>query len=80
MEKGNSFQIIKTRTVLSEKEQSECRVLLKDILKQKGIISLCLDSENLFMEFNQKYLNTDKIYLMLYNLGFTLDKEIKSMA
>lgn len=80
MKKANSFQIIKISTVLTEEEQSDCRELLKDTLKQQGIISLCLDKEYLFVEYNPEILNTEKIFLMLEDVGFPVDKEIKNVA
>ncbi len=80
MKKINSFQIIKTNTVLTEEEQSGCRELLKDMLKQKGIISLCLDKEDLFVEYNPEILNVERIFLMLENIGFPTNKEIKNVA
>ncbi len=80
MKKANSFQIITTIMVLNEKEQSDCRVLLKDMLKQKGIISLCLDKENLFVEYNPEILNVEKIFTMLGNVGFPAEKEIENVA
>lgn len=80
MKKMNSFQIIKISTVLTEEEQSDCRELLKDTLKQKGIISLCLDKKYLFVEYNPGILNTEKIFLMLGDVGFPMDKEIKNVA
>ncbi len=80
MKKANSFIIVKTISVLTEKEQSDCRVLLKDMLKQQGIISLCLDNENLFVEYNPEILNLEKIYQMMENVGFPADKEITNVA
>jgi hypothetical protein len=80
MKKKNSFQIIKTSTVLTEKEQNDCRVVLKDALKQRGIISLCLDNQYLFVEYNPEFLNTEKIFLMLEDIGFPADKDIKNVA
>lgn len=80
MKKANSFIIIKTISVLTEKEQSECRVLLKDMLKQQGIISLCLDNENLFVEYNPEILNVEKIYQMMENVGFPADRVIANVA
>lgn len=80
MKKANSSQIIKISTVLTEEEQSDCRELLKDTLKQQGIISLCLDKEYLFVEYNPEILNTEKIFLMLEDVGFPVDKEIKNVA
>lgn len=80
MKKANNFIIIKTISVLTEKEQSECRVLLKDMLKQQGIISLCLDNENLFVEYNPEILNVENIYQMMENVGFPADNEIANVA
>ncbi len=80
MKKANSFIIVKTISVLTGKEQSDCRVLLKDMLKQQGIISLCLDKENLFVEYNPEILNLEKIYQMMENVGFPADKEITNVA
>ena len=80
MKKANSFIIIKTISVLTEKEQSDCRVLLKDMLKQQGIISLCLDKENLFVEYNPEILNLENILQMMENVGFPADKEITNAA
>lgn len=80
MKKANSFIIIKTISVLTEKEQSDCRVLLKDMLKQQGIISLCLDKENLFVEYDPEILNLENILQMMENVGFPADKEITNAA
>ena len=80
MKKANSFQIIKTSRILTELEQSDCRVVLKDVLKQQGIISLCLDKENLFVEYNPEILTTVKIFLILENVGFPAEKGIKNVA
>lgn len=80
MKKTNSFQIIRSSTVLNEKEQSNCRDLLKDVLKQPGIISLCLDKENLFVEYNPGVLYMEKILLLLENVGFPVGKEIQNVA
>lgn len=80
MKKANSFIIIEAISELTEKEQSDCRVMLKDMLKQQGIISLCLDKENLFVEYNPEILNVGKIFLMMGNVGFLADKEIANVA
>lgn len=79
MKNSNQFKIIETSRELSEQEQSDCKELLKGVLQQKGIISLCLDNKSLFVEYNSEELDTEKIYDILDEAGFPVAFEI-SMA
>lgn len=80
MKKSNQIQIITTGKILSEKERSNYRVLLKSVLEQKGIISLCLDAKELFVEYNPEIWNNEKIYAVLEEAGFPVAYEIKEAS
>lgn len=77
MKKSNQIQIVTTSKILSEIELNKYRTLLKSVLEQKGIISLCLDVKNLFVEYNPEIWNTEKIYAVLEEAGFPVAYEIK---
>lgn len=74
----NSFklEILKTNKDLTTKEQDTFRQEFKPLLDQTGIMSLCLEAKELYIEFNPTLLNLDSFKLKLIELGFPIKQEV----
>ncbi len=70
----NSFklEILKTNKTLITEEQNTFRQKFKPLLKVYGIISLCLESEYLYVEYNPELFKLDSFKLNILNMGFPL--------
>jgi hypothetical protein len=78
----NSFKlkILKTSKTITTEEQNAFRLKLQPLLKLDGIMSLCLEAEELYVEFNPTFFNLDSFSLILTDLGFPLEHEIKLVS
>ncbi|MBK5210306.1 MAG: hypothetical protein JJE44_12515 [Flavobacteriaceae bacterium] len=78
----NSFKlkILKTSKTLTTEEQNAFRLKLQPLLKLDGIMSLCLEAEELYVEFNPTFFNLDSFKFILTDLGFPLEHEIKLVS
>ncbi|NDP27254.1 MAG: hypothetical protein GZ087_07495 [Flavobacterium sp.] len=78
----NSFKlkILKTSKTLTTEEQNAFRLKLEPLLKLDGIMSLCLEEEELYVEFNPTFFNLDSFKLILTDLGFPLEHKIKLVS
>ncbi|HDO27983.1 MAG TPA: hypothetical protein ENH02_07685 [Bacteroidetes bacterium] len=72
-----SLEVMNTERVLTENEQHAFRMQLKHVMKTDGIISLCLDDENLYVEIEPDIFNLDAFKLILTNIGFPVARDIK---
>jgi hypothetical protein len=70
----NSFSIktLKTNETLTAVEQNIFRQKFKPLLKVYGIISLCLEAENIYVEYNPVSFKLDSFKLNILDLGFPL--------
>ena len=78
----NSFKlkILKTSKTLTTEEQNAFRLKLRPLLKLDGIMSLCLEAEELYIEFNPTFFNLDSFKLNLTDLGFPMEHEIQPVS
>lgn len=75
--KTYNLEIIKSAKEISADEQTRLKKQLKVLLKQKGIVSLCLDSKYLFVEYNADYLALNDLAILLREAEFPLKSELK---
>ncbi len=78
----NSFnlKILKTNKTLTTEKQNAFRLKLQPLLKLDGIMSICLEAEELYVEFNPVSFNLDSLKLILKDIGFPLEHEIKLVS
>ena len=76
MKKSNSLEVINTKHVLSQNQQAHHRDRLKKLLKNKGIISLCLDHRSLFVEYAEDIINVVTIRDLLSDIGFPMKEHV----
>jgi hypothetical protein len=71
----NSFalEILETNKVLTTEEQNAFRLKFKPLLKIAGIQSLCLEANELYVEFNPVLFNKDSFKLDLLEMSFPLE-------
>ncbi len=71
----NSFnlEILKTNKTLTTEEQNTFRLKLKPLLKLDGIMSLCLEAKELYVEFDPALFNLDSFKQTLIKTGFPLE-------
>lgn len=70
--KTYKLEIIKTERILSEAEQTMLRKRLRHLLTKKGIISICLDNEYLFIEYDGNIYNPESIQPLLITTSYLL--------
>jgi len=75
----NTFrlEVMSTERALTEKEQNEFREQLEHLMKLNGIISMCLEAENLYVEFKPDIFNLESFKLVLTDIGFPLERNVK---
>lgn len=71
----NSFnlKIVKTSKKLTTEEQNTFRQKLKPLLNVSGIMALCLEDKELYVEFNPTSFNLDSFKQSLIVAGFPLE-------
>lgn len=71
----NSFnlEIVKTSKKLTTEEQNAFRQKLKPLLNVSGIMALCLEDKELYVEFNPTSFNLDSFKQSLIVAGFPLE-------
>lgn len=77
MKNAFKLEVMITNRVLTNNEQKSYRGHLEQLLKLNGMISLCLDAENLYVEFNPKLFNLESFKSDLKKIGFPLKQDIK---
>jgi len=78
----NSFklEVLKTNETLTAKEQNDFRLKFKPFLNIDGVSSLCLEEENLYIEYDPKSFNLDSFKDILKDAGFPLKYENSKLA
>jgi hypothetical protein len=76
MKNLNQLEVIHTRRLLNPKQQEQFRCRLKQLLKVTGIISLCLDSRSLFVEYSEEFQDVRTIKRLLRDIGFPIKEHI----
>nr|NQU90290.1 hypothetical protein [Bacteroidota bacterium] len=78
----NTFklEVMNTQLILTKIEQDAFKVHLKHLLKSKGMISMCVEAENLYVEFNPKLFNLESFKSDLKDIGFPLKQDINLAA
>jgi hypothetical protein len=71
----NSFnvEILKANKTLTTEEQKAFRLKFRPLLKLAGIISLCLETEELYVEFDSTLFKLDLFKSILIEAGFPLE-------
>lgn len=75
MRKSNNLEVISTKYILSQYQQAHYRDRLKPLLKNEGIISMCLEDRSLFIEYSEDILNITSIRELLLDINFPI-KEV----
>ena len=76
MKDTNRLKVMKTEKALTKKEQIAFRSRLKRLLKLEGMISMCLESHNLYVEYNPKRFNIESFKSVLNDIGFPHKQEL----
>jgi hypothetical protein len=71
----NSFnlEILKPIKSLTTEEQNSFRLKFKPLLKLGGLMSLCLEAEELYVEFDPALFKLDSFKFILIEAGFPLE-------
>jgi hypothetical protein len=72
MKNSFSTKTLKINKTLTTEEQNIFRQKFKPLLKIDGIMSLCLEAENLYVEYNPVSFNLDSFKLNIMDIGFPL--------
>ncbi len=72
----NRLKVMKTEKILTQYEQNAFRSQLKQLLRIEGMISMCLESRNLYIEYNPKRFSIESFKTVLKDIGFPLKKEL----
>jgi len=78
----NSFnlEVLKTSKTLTTEEQRSFRIKLKPLLEQDGVISLCLEADELYIEFDSTSFNLSLFKDILKDIGFPLEHANSKLA
>jgi hypothetical protein len=76
MKSSNSLKIINTRFILSQNQQARYRDRLKQLLKNEGIISICLEDRSLFVEYEGNIINIASIMNLLSAINFPMKEQL----
>ncbi|MHB1105053.1 MAG: hypothetical protein ACYC01_10715 [Lutibacter sp.] len=74
------LEVLKTNKTLTAKEQNAFRLKFKPFLNIDGVISLCLEEEHLYIEYDPKSFNLDSFKHILTDAGFPLKYENRKPA
>ncbi|HYQ58985.1 MAG TPA: hypothetical protein VEP89_16700 [Draconibacterium sp.] len=77
--KTNNLKIIESGKVLSTNEQQEIKTRLRPLLKLDGVISLCLDSEYLFIEYKAQNISFKNLERLILETRFPA-KQVSKLA
>jgi len=66
------LEVLKTSKTLTAKEQIDFRLKIEPFLNIDGVSSLCLEEEDLYIEYDPKYFNLDSFKDILIEDGFPL--------
>jgi hypothetical protein len=75
----NTFhlEVLNTDRVLTSAEQHKFRARLKKLLKLDGLISMCLETERLYVEFDPLLFSLGSFKSVLSDIGFPLKQDLK---
>lgn len=74
------LEVLKTNKTLTAKEQDDFRLKFKPFLSIDGVISLCLEEEHLYIEYDPKSFNLDSFKSILTDVGFPFKYENSKLA
>ena len=77
MENTFKLEVINTGSVLTSDEQKYFRTQLKQLLILDGLISMCLEAERLYIEFNPQQFSLGSFKSVLSDIGFPLKHDLK---
>lgn len=69
------LEILKTSRTLTTEEQNTFRIKLKPLLEQDGVVSLCLEADELYVEYDPTSFNLGSLKGVLKEIGFPLEHE-----
>jgi hypothetical protein len=74
----NTFklEVLRTSRTLTAEEQSNFRLKFKPFLNIDGVISLCLEEEHLYIEYDPISFNLDSFKEILTAVGFPLEHKV----
>ena len=72
MKDSFKVEILKPIKTLTTKEQNTFRLKFKPLLKLEGIMSLCLEAQELYVEFDPALFKLDSFKIILKKAGFPL--------
>ncbi len=74
----NTFrlEIISTDGILTQRKQKAYRAQLEQLMKLKGIVSICLEAENLYVEFRPGIFDLEAFKQVLRDIGFPMRQQV----
>jgi len=76
MKTSNSLKIINTTFILSQNQQARYRDRLKQLVKNEGIVSICLEDRSLFIEYEENIINIVSIRDFLSSINFPMKEQL----
>lgn len=70
MKNSFSLEIISTERNLTQEEQLDFRKQLRNLLKLEGVISMCLEKRELYIEYDPSKFNLFPFKQVLGSIGF----------
>lgn len=71
------IEVMSTDRPLTENEQNAFRAQLQHLMGLNGIESMCIEAENLYVEFNPDFFNLDSFKQVLTDIGFPLERHVR---
>lgn len=75
MKNSLNIETLEINKTLTIEEQNTFRMKFKPLLKLEGLISLCLEEEELYVEFDQSRFKLDSFKITLVEMGLPLKFE-----
>lgn len=73
MKNSHSIETLKTSRSLKTEEQNSFRLKFEPLLRLTGIITLCLEGNELYVEYNPEMFNLDSFKSLVLDMGFPLE-------
>ncbi|MCF6171327.1 MAG: hypothetical protein L3J66_10155 [Bacteroidales bacterium] len=70
------IEVLGANRPLTVKEQNDFRAKLQHYMEPNGIVSMCLEAGNLYVEFNPGIFKPELFKQILTDIGFPLERHI----
>ncbi|MFP4622166.1 MAG: hypothetical protein ACLFM7_12705 [Bacteroidales bacterium] len=80
MRQNYVIEIIRTELAFSKAEQRIMKNKLEPLLLEKGVINMCLEANNLYLEYDSNFINMVQFKDKLKEVGFPVLKNSKERS